>query len=123
MSERAVIEKIVEAASSALLGRRAQKDGNGLTAFDSIQLGPPHRTLSNGSVVATFIATTFLSSTLLFLVQPMFAKMLLPRLGGSAAVWNTCVLFFQTTLLLGYLYAHLTLRWLGARRQPPATRS
>ena len=47
----------------------------------------------------------------------MFAKMLLPRLGGSAAVWTTCVLFFQATLLLGYLYAHVTLRWLGARRQ------
>ena len=68
-------------------------------------------------MVATFVLTHFLSSTLLFLVQPMFAKMLLPRLGGTAAVWNTCVLFFQTTLLLGYLYAHLTLRWLGARRQ------
>ena len=47
----------------------------------------------------------------------MFAKMVLPKLGGSPAVWNTCVLFFQTTLLAGYLYAHLTTRWLGTRRQ------
>jgi spermidine synthase len=64
-----------------------------------------------------FTATTFTASALVFLVQPMFAKMLLPKLGGSPAVWNTCVLFFQTTLLLGYVYAHLTTRWLGAQRQ------
>ncbi len=64
-----------------------------------------------------FTATTFTASALVFLVQPMFAKMVLPKLGGSPAVWNTCVLFFQTTLLAGYLYAHLTTRWLGARRQ------
>ena len=74
---------------------------------------------SRKAIICVFVATAFLSSTLLFLVQPMFAKMLLPRLGGSAAVWNTCVLFFQTTLLLGYLYAHLTVRWLGPRRQGP----
>ena len=64
-----------------------------------------------------FVATTFTASALLFLVQPMFAKMALPRLGGSPAVWNTCVLFFQTTLLAGYLYTHLTTKWLGTRKQ------
>jgi hypothetical protein len=64
-----------------------------------------------------FTATTFTASALVFLVQPMFAKMVLPKLGGSPAVWNTCVLFFQTSLLLGYVYAHLTTRWLGAQRQ------
>jgi spermidine synthase len=64
-----------------------------------------------------FTATTFTASALVFLVQPMFAKMVLPKLGGSPAVWNTCVLFFQTSLLLGYVYAHLTTRWLGPRRQ------
>src|SRR5215208_6794034 len=47
----------------------------------------------------------------------MFAKMALPKLGGSPAVWNACVVFFQATLLLGYLYAHLSVKWLGARRQ------
>jgi len=73
--------------------------------------------MSHRTVVRIFVATTFVASSLLFLVQPMFAKMVLPRLGGSPAVWNTCVLFFQTILLLGYLYAHLTVRWLGARRQ------
>lgn len=64
-----------------------------------------------------FTATTFTASSLVFLVEPMFAKMVLPKLGGSPAVWNTCVLFFQTTLLVGYSYAHLTTRWLGVRRQ------
>jgi hypothetical protein len=60
-----------------------------------------------------FAATTFVASSLLFLVQPMFAKMVLPRLGGSPAVWNTCILFFQTMLLVGYGYAHLSTAWLG----------
>src|SRR5262245_9960500 len=64
-----------------------------------------------------FGAAILVSSWLLFLVQPMFAKMVLPRLGGTPAVWNTCVVFFQATLLAGYLYAHLTTRWLGVRRQ------
>jgi hypothetical protein len=48
-----------------------------------------------------------LSAFLLFLCQPMVGKMLLPYLGGAAAVWTTCVLFFQSMLLLGYVYAHL----------------
>jgi hypothetical protein len=52
----------------------------------------------------------FLASLLLFLVEPMAARQLLPRFGGSAAVWITCLVFFQTTLFLGYLYAHLLLR-------------
>lgn len=64
-----------------------------------------------------FAAAVFLNAGLLFLVQPLFSRMVLPRLGGTAAVWNTCLLFFQTALLLGYLYAHLSLRWLGGRRQ------
>jgi hypothetical protein len=67
--------------------------------------------------VALFSVTMLMGAALLFLVQPMFAKLALPRLGGSPSVWNTCVLFFQTTLLLGYLYAHFSTRWLGARHQ------
>ena len=51
--------------------------------------------------------TIFLSSFLLFLIQPIFAKLILPWFGGSAAVWTTCLVFFQVALLLGYLYAHL----------------
>jgi hypothetical protein len=64
-----------------------------------------------------FAATLFLSATLLFLVQPMFAKMVLPLLGGTPAVWNTCIVFYQAALLLGYAYAHFTTAWLGVRRQ------
>lgn len=64
-----------------------------------------------------FAATLFVSSTLLFLVQPMIAKMVLPMLGGTPAVWNTCMVFFQATLLAGYAYAHLSTRWLRPSRQ------
>ncbi len=64
-----------------------------------------------------FALTLFLSAALLFTVQPMFAKMVLPRLGGAPAVWNACLVFYQAALLGGYLYAHLSLKWLGPRRQ------
>jgi hypothetical protein len=59
----------------------------------------------------------FLSAALLFLVEPMIGKMLLPLLGGTPAVWNTCLVFFQAALLAGYLYAHATLRFLERRVQ------
>ena len=61
--------------------------------------------------------TLFLCSALLFLVEPMVAKMILPIFGGSPSVWNACMVFFQAALLLGYLYAHVTTRALGPRRQ------
>lgn len=61
--------------------------------------------------------TAFLSAALLFLVQPMFARQVLPLVGGAPAVWNTCQVFFQVALLAGYLYADLSTRWLGVRRQ------
>ena len=63
-----------------------------------------------------FSVTIFLSAFLLFLIQPMFSKMVLPLMGGGASVWNTCILFFQLTLLAGYLYSHLTTRYLGVRK-------
>ena len=69
------------------------------------------------AVVALFSATLFLSAALLFSVQPMFARFVLPLFGGTPAVWNTSMVFFQTTLLAGYLYAHATTRRLGVRRQ------
>ena len=68
-------------------------------------------------VVALFSATLFLSAGLTFLVQPMFGKFVLPLFGSTPAVWNTSMLFFQTTLLAGYLYAHESTRRLGVRRQ------
>jgi hypothetical protein len=58
-----------------------------------------------------FGVTIFVSSALLFSIQPMIAKMLLPLLGGTPAVWNTCMVFFQAVLLGGYGYALLISRW------------
>ena len=62
-------------------------------------------------------ATVFLSAFLLFLIEPMVAKMILPWFGGSAAVWAMCLVFFQSALLLGYYYADRTSRWLSSKRQ------
>ena len=67
--------------------------------------------------VAVFAVTMFVSAALLFLVEPMFAKMVLPLLGGSAGVWAACMVFFQTVLLAGYAYANGLVRWLGKRAQ------
>lgn len=64
-----------------------------------------------------YALTLLLSSALLFAVQPMVAKMVQPVLGGTPAVWNTAMVFFQALLLGGYIYAHVTTRWLGTRRQ------
>jgi len=68
-------------------------------------------------MVIQYAATIFLSAFLLFQIQPLIGKMILPLFGGSAAVWSTCMLFFQVLLLLGYLYAHLTTRYLRPRWQ------
>ena len=59
----------------------------------------------------------FLSAALLFVVEPMIGKMLMPMLGGTPAVWNTCLVFFQAVLLAGYLYAHAILRFFKRRTQ------
>ncbi|MBI4874064.1 MAG: fused MFS/spermidine synthase [Acidobacteria bacterium] len=64
-----------------------------------------------------FACTIFLSAFLLFQVQPLIARLILPWFGGSAAVWATCMLFFQVVLLLGYLYAHWLTNWLSPARQ------
>jgi len=66
---------------------------------------------------ALFAATVFASAALVFLVQPMIAKLVLPLLGGSPAVWNTSVAFFQAALLVGYGYAHLLQRLRSVRAQ------
>ena len=57
-----------------------------------------------------YAATIFLSSFLLFLVQPLIARLILPWFGGTAAVWTTCMLFFQALLLAGYAYAHFLVK-------------
>jgi hypothetical protein len=64
-----------------------------------------------------YACTIFLSAFLLFAVQPMIGKIILPWFGGSAAVWSTCLLFFQAALLAGYLYAHWSTRWFSPKRQ------
>jgi SAM-dependent methyltransferase len=69
-------------------------------------------------VVLLFGAASFVGAALLFLVEPMLAKLVLPAYGGSPTVWNTCTLFFQVLLLVAYSYVHVSTRRLGRRRQP-----
>jgi len=64
-----------------------------------------------------YALTILVSAFLLFQVQPVIAKIILPWFGGSAAVWTTCLLFFQMVLLLGYLYSHAVVRYLKPRLQ------
>ena len=64
-----------------------------------------------------YALTILVSAFLLFQVQPVIAKIILPWFGGSAAVWTTCLLFFQMVLLLGYLYSHAVIRYLKPRVQ------
>src|SRR6476659_8245978 len=71
---------------------------------------PPHALL-----LAVFVSAIFVSAALLFVVQPMFTKMVLPQLGGAAAVWSVAMVFFQTTLLAGYAYAHALTRFAPGR--------
>jgi hypothetical protein len=88
------------------IGRGAKEGAKGGTGG----VLPPFlgRLASNApAMMWTFTATTFLSALLLFAIQPMFAKMVLPVLGGSPSVWSVSVFFFQAALLAGYLYAHL----------------
>ena len=71
--------------------------------------------IADRMILVLFSISVFLSAALLFLVEPMVAKMLLPLLGGSPAVWNTCLVFFQAVLLAGYAYAHVTAKWFRGR--------
>jgi tRNA A58 N-methylase Trm61 len=64
----------------------------------------------NRLVLLVYTASIFVSALLLFSVQPLFTKMVLPRLGGSPAVWSVAMVFFQSLLLAGYVYAHLLMR-------------
>jgi len=69
------------------------------------------------AVLLLYSVTMFAGATLLFVVQPMVGKMILPLLGGTPAVWSTCMVFFQAALLGGYAYAHASTAWLSVRRQ------
>src|SRR5215471_5838488 len=81
----------------------------GQSAEPGLLHGTPAASMIGGSgvVLWSYTATTFLSALLLFAIQPLFAKMVLPVLGGSPSVWAVAVFFFQAALLAGYLYAHL----------------
>src|SRR3984885_3187211 len=68
-------------------------------------------------LVATYALTTLLSALLLFEVQPIISKFILPWFGGSPAVWTTAMVFFQTLLVAGYAYAHVTTQYLRPRWQ------
>ncbi len=72
---------------------------------------------SSTAHLALLAFSIFLSAFLLFQLQPLTSRWILPWFGGSTAVWTTCVLFFQVVLFAGYAYAHATFRRLGARRQ------
>ena len=73
-------------------------------------------TLPSPLLLAVFSSSLFLSALLLFAVQPMFARTILPVLGGSPAVWSVAMCFFQVALLAGYAYAHLLITALRTPR-------
>lgn len=79
-------------------------------------LSPAHRRI-DAITPAAFAVAVFTSASLVFVVQPMTTKLVLPLLGGSPSVWNTAMVFFQAALLAGYLYAHLLQRILSIRLQ------
>ena len=80
-------------------------------------ISPVETTQRGAAPVALYAVTILLSAFLLFLVQPMIAKIIVPWFGGSSAVWITCLLFFQLELLLGYFYAFWIINRLPVRRQ------
>ncbi len=80
----------------------------------------PARPRQGTPVTALFAITAFTGAALLFVVQPLIAKLILPSYGGSATVWSTSSLFFQVLLLAAYGYAHLSTQRLGQRWQPRA---
>jgi len=81
-------------------------------------LDPPSRKLRPVPIVTGLFATTLgLSATLLFWIQPLVAKSLLPVIGGSPAIWHTVIVFFQATLLIGYTYAHVLVKYQPLKRQ------
>jgi hypothetical protein len=90
---------------------------DGSPKASSVVVSASNRTATATFCVALFSTTMFLSAFLLFSVEPMVAKMALPLLGGTPAVWNTCLVFFQAVLLAGYAYAHVSARLLIQRRQ------
>jgi hypothetical protein len=104
----------------AITVTKYKKSARGRTPLQTDTLPSRAASTSNADALpsallpAAFAATLFTSATLLFAVQPMVSRMVLPRLGGTPAVWNTCICFFQIALLLGYAYAD----WSAVRLRP-----
>src|ERR1700675_5084186 len=90
-----------------------------MTSFDTakppMSVAAPVFPFARRLTPALFAATMFLSALLLFAVQPMFTKMVLPRLGGSSSVWSVAMVAFQAFLFIGYVYAHVLARALPPR--------
>src|SRR5438552_11743720 len=86
-----------------------------MQARTEIEIAAPTEQTSH--IVLLIAPTIFLSAFLLFCSEPMVGKMMLPLLGGAAAVWITCLLCFQLMLLAGYLYAHVLERYANVRAQ------
>lgn len=107
-------------------GRRLMHDWVTIELTSQIGTGPMDTTLvrseptqaAGTGIVVLFTATSFLTASLLFIVQPMVGRMVLPAFGGSPQVWTTSMLFFQTALLVGYGYTHLTTTRLHRGKQP-----
>src|SRR5438034_11531609 len=74
-----------------------------------------HAASGRALLLATFTAAITLGAALLFMVQPMFTKMVLPRFGGAPSVWSVAIVYFQIALLAGYAYAHVLTRYAGPR--------
>ena len=91
-----------------------------MTTLDPTVPRPPAEALPGAArlMPALYAATIFLSALLLFAIQPMFAKMVLPILGGAPSVWAVALCFFEGALLAGYCYAHALNRWLPVRVAP-----
>jgi SAM-dependent methyltransferase len=94
-----------------VLGDRADEDSLSAAAIPSGLEGTP------ATRMTLYAATIFLGAFLLFQIQPLIAKIIMPWFGGSAAVWSAALLFFQSALLAGYAYAHCVIRYLKAGAQ------
>lgn len=95
------------------MSRAGEDRGQG--GFDALR--PGRSFVPVRAMVPLFTAGIFVGAALLFLVQPMFARFVLPHLGGSPSVWATAMVFFQAMLLAGYAYAHFGVTRLGGRTQ------
>ncbi len=100
---------------------------SGAVGFDGVDLAlaesRPRRLSAPSAAVLAFGGVIGWSAFLLFSVEPLIARLVLPVFGGTPAVWATTLFFFQAVLLLGYLYGHLSVTRLGLRRGRSSTSS